>query len=456
MNRITRLSVPIFVVACLFVVGCGSKSPESSAQPEARSEKPAQSTGLPATEASTPNSTEKIIRIEPGPDAQTKIQEAFITAQPGTIIYLAAGRYDLTMGLSLDVDGVTVRGEGMDKTILNFKNQQAGSEGLYVTSDHVTLEDFAIEDTKGNCHKSNGADYHVIRRVRAEWTAGPKTENGAYGLYPVSSQNVLIEDCVARGASDSGIYVGQSDNVVVRNCKAEFNVAGIEIENCHNAEVYGNVATRNTGGILVFDLPDLPKQRGHNIRVYRNKVFKNDTENFAPAGNIVATVPTGTGIMVMANSHVEVFENEVSDHFTTNVLLVSYLSTQIPIKDPNYYPYVENVYVHHNTFGPCGMSPRGKAGTLMATLAGTPLPDIVWDGIVNPEKVQKGELPPHANLFFADNKRNDGAEVTFVNLDAGVAFQDPLKAQPRRDIQAHQGSMEPVPAVSLDWVPKST
>jgi len=360
------------------------------------------------------------------------------------------------MGLSLDVDGVTVRGEGMDKTILNFKNQQAGSEGLYVTSDHVTLEDFAIEDTKGNCHKSNGADYHVIRRVRAEWTAGPKTENGAYGLYPVSSQNVLIEDCVARGASDSGIYVGQSDNVVVRNCKAEFNVAGIEIENCHNAEVYGNVATRNTGGILVFDLPDLPKQRGHNIRVYRNKVFKNDTENFAPAGNIVATVPTGTGIMVMANSHVEVFENEVSDHFTTNVLLVSYLSTQIPIKDPNYYPYVENVYVHHNTFGPCGMSPRGKGGTLMATLAGTPLPDIVWDGIVNQEKVQKGELPPHANLFFADNKRNDGAEVTFVNLDAGVAFQDPLKAQPRRDIQAHQGSMEPVPAVSLDWVPKST
>lgn len=34
-------------------------------------------------------------------------------------------------------------------------------------------------------------------------------------------------------------------------------MAGIEIENSLNAEVYENEATENTGGILVFDLPDL-------------------------------------------------------------------------------------------------------------------------------------------------------------------------------------------------------
>ena len=176
----------------------------------------------------------------------------------------------------------------MDKTILDFKNQEAGAEGLFVSSNDVVLEDFAIIDTKGNAMKAHTTDNLTIRRVRTEWTGGPKSTNGAYGLYPVSSTNVLIEESVAIGASDAGIYVGQSENVIIRNNRAEYNVAGIEIENCHGAEAYGNVATNNTGGFLVFDLPDLPVQRGRDIRVHDNRIFNNNTPNFAPEGNIVA------------------------------------------------------------------------------------------------------------------------------------------------------------------------
>ena len=79
-----------------------------------------------------------------------------------------------------------------------------------------------------------GADGVVFRRVRVEWTNGPSSENGAYGLYPVECRNVLIEECVAIGASDAGIYVGQSVDVIVRRSRAEYNVAGIEIENTRN------------------------------------------------------------------------------------------------------------------------------------------------------------------------------------------------------------------------------
>src|SRR3546814_1516361 len=82
-----------------------------------------------------------------------------------------------------------------------------------------------------------------MRRVRAEWTGGPSTDNGAYGLYPVQVDNVLIEDSVVKGASDAGIYVGQSTNIIVRNNRAEGNVAGIEIENSTGADVYGNTTT---------------------------------------------------------------------------------------------------------------------------------------------------------------------------------------------------------------------
>ncbi len=309
----------------------------------------------------------------------------------------------------------------------------------------------AIEDTKGNGLKSLKANNIVLRRVRAEWTGGPKATNGAYGLYPVSSENVLVEECIAIGGSDSGIYVGQSRNVIVRNCKAYYNVAGIEIENCHNAEVYGCEATRNTGGILVFDLPDLPQQHGHDVRVYNNRVFNNDTPNFAPEGNIVASVPTGTGVMVMANTNVEIFDNDVRDHGTVNVLLVSYLASGIEIKDNDYYPYAETIHIHNNTFGPAGDKPDGVFGNLIKNVAKTPIPDIVWDGVANEEKMVDGSLTKDAGLSIHDNKK-DGGDVTFANLGGLAALQDPSKAEVKRDLAEHAKPFPRVPAVVIPGV----
>ena len=91
----------------------------------------------------------------------------------------------------------------------------------------------------------------------------------------MSSKHVLIDRVTVKGASDAGIYVGQSQQIVVRNSRAEGNVAGIEIENSYNADVHDNVATGNTGGILVFDLPDLPQQGGHAVRLFNNRVIAN-------------------------------------------------------------------------------------------------------------------------------------------------------------------------------------
>src|SRR3546814_14855072 len=124
----------------------------------------------------------------------------------------------------------------MDKTVRSFKGQRSGAEGLIVNADDFTLESLAIEDSKGDGVKVNEGENITIRGVRVEWTNGPDTDNGAYGLYPVQTRNVLIEDSVVIGASDAGIYVGQSQDVVVRRNRAEKNVAGIEIENCIRTE----------------------------------------------------------------------------------------------------------------------------------------------------------------------------------------------------------------------------
>ncbi len=321
-----------------------------------------------------------VIRISPTSNAQEELQEALILATPGQTIELGEGVFHLTDGLSLDVENVTLRGMGMDKTILSFKKQKGGSEGLLVTSDQVVLRDFAVEDSKGDAIKSKGVDGIAMINLRVEWTGGPKSTNGAYGLYPVQSKNVFIHGCVAIGASDAGIYVGQSDRIIVAKSRGEFNVAGLEIENSFNADVYDNILTRNTGGLLVFDLPNLPQQGGHNVRFFRNKSFNNDTPNFAPEGNIVGIVPRGTGMIVMANENVEIFENEFYGNDTMNIVVASYVDD---FDDDNYQPTPRRVHIHHNKFGKSGMDPdTGEFGAIVRETVGIPVPDIVWDGVL--------------------------------------------------------------------------
>ena len=126
------------------------------------------------------------------------------------------GTFSLIDSLSLDVEGVTLRGAGEGKTVLDFAQQAGAGEGLLVTSDGVTLTDFTVRDTKGDGIKSKGADRIIYRFVTVEWSGEPEETNGAYGIYPVESKDVLVENVTVRGASDAGIYVGQSSNIIVR------------------------------------------------------------------------------------------------------------------------------------------------------------------------------------------------------------------------------------------------
>ncbi len=323
------------------------------------------------------------LKVEAGEGAQQRLQEALIAAVPGDTVQLGAGRFLLNDGLSLDVNGVTVRGAGMERTVLDFAAQAGAGEGLLVTSDDVTLRDFAVEDAKGDGVKSKGADRIVYYRVRVTWTGGSKESNGAYGIYPVESTGVLIDGCAVQGASDAGIYVGQSKDITVRNSVAQGNVAGIEIENSRNALVAENFVTRNTGGILVFDLPNLPIMGGGNVLIENNLIVGNDTVNFAPKGNIVAAVRRGTGIMIMANDGVTAEHNQLADNPTAQVLVVAYPR---PYTDPRYNPLPRNVRIGANTVARGGTDPQLPGKEQMLAAFGGALPPVLWDGLGVPAK----------------------------------------------------------------------
>jgi len=373
---------------------------------------------------------------------QKELQTRLIKAKPGDVIEIPAGTYTFNRALSLNVSGVTIKGAGMDKTVLSFKGQKQGAEGLLVNASDFVIRDIAIEDTQGDALKINEGKNISIINVRTEWTNGPDENNGAYGIYPVQSENILIDGAVTIGASDAGIYVGQSKNIVVRNSRAEYNVAGIEIENSTYADVYDNLATNNTGGILVFDLPNLPVQGGKNTRVFNNRIIANNTENFAPEGNIVASVPAGTGLMINSNDNIEVFGNEIADNKTTNLLIISYLATDIPITDKNFDPYPETIYVHDNHYSGGGDSPDNlklKALRLAKFGFSGTLPDIMWDGHTNPEKQVNGRLPTELGICIQEEE-----DVTFANMDAPGNYADIST-----DRTPHRCQFEPLAAIQL-------
>ena len=385
------------------------------------------------------------------PSAQT----AMINAKPGDVIEFAAGRFSFRSTLSVDVSGVTIRGQGSDKTILSFaeQGQGTGGEGLQVTSkENVTLEDFAVEDTKGDGIKAQGTKKLVFRKIRTEWTGGPKETNGGYGIYPVLCTGVVIEDCTVSGASDAGIYVGQSQDILVRRNTVHKNVAGIEIENSTRADVHDNKATDNSGGILVFTMPDLPTKDGRLCRVYHNQVIANNHENFAPKGNIVATVPPGTGVMIMANDQVEVFDNTIEENQTAGISVVSYLITEKPLNDQGYDPFCEAIDIHDNHFKSNGTKPSGTIGEMLSKVLGTPLPDILYDGIIDPKKAVDGKLPDSLALHVRDN-----GSAGFANFDA-LALKAANAGNGKapnivRDVEAYAGALPALKPVAIEGFP---
>lgn len=341
------------------------------------------------------------------------------------------------------VTGLTIRGAGIDKTILDFDAATSGgdkADGFFVSNtEDIVMEDFGVYEAPNNAIKLKDTDGIVLRRVATVWETDYQASNGAYGLYPVETQNVLIEDCYVKGSADAGVYVGQSENIVVRNNIAEKNVAGIEIENSKHADVYNNIARGNTGGILIFDLPIGNGIYGDGVRVFGNTVEANNAPNFANVSDFaggVHIVPPGTGVIVLSTSNVEIFDNTITDHQTTSVAVTSYMLPDDKVAEtpnsnvgtevlsygdianyaPEYLdgwsPLVRGINIHDNNISVADgiYNPQGKLIADLITaynLLDIRIPDILYDGV--------GELLANAGSM---SQIADGINQIAAALDA--------------------------------------
>jgi parallel beta-helix repeat protein len=367
-------------------------------------------------------------------DIYKNLQSALIAISDNDTIHIPSGHYMLNRSLLMDgKNNVVIKGEGIDKTIISWKNQGEGSEGIKISNCvDIQVIDMTLEDTKGDIIKVMSTDGIRFYNVKVHWTNGPNKNNGSYGFYPVLCKRVLIENCIAAGASDAGIYVGQSDSVMIRNNEVYKNVAGIESENSKYVTIKDNYTYENTGGILIFDLPGLT-QYGHTTLVKNNKVIANNHKNFAPKGNIVGIVPAGTGIMMLATRNICIEKNEIVDNRTSSCAIISYdlINAMTPKKeekekkssaqtvhnnyklDSLYDPYPNHIFISNNEIRNKHLLPTffSDFGLLFLTKFPFSTPEIVIDGFSN-INLKKFKLC------------HEGNQKAIVNLDIPNEFKN--------------------------------
>ena len=348
-------------------------------------------------------------------------------------------------------------GAGHNKTVLNFSGieqgniaSNSGADGLFFSDiDDLEIAHLTVLEAGKNAIKVEKANGLYIHHTATIWDGELSEENGAYGIYPVNSTNVLLDHTFSRGAADAGVYVGQSQQVIVRNSVATENVAGMELENCEDAEFYGNTAEKNTGGLLVFDLPIGQGRYGKNTRVFHNQVINNNTKNFAVESDFAGGVhitPPGTGIIILANSEVEIFNNNITNHKTTGIVAVDYAFAE----DPEYIianqtaaiadgwsPNVKDIRIHDNTLSLIGYAPDlTKVGEMVAVINNVngntnTLADISYVGIGESlagrthamNAILSTTSAQYADLAAQANQDGDSAaESTYTAAAGGFSF----------------------------------
>jgi len=340
--------------------------------------------------------------------AQDDLITALVDVEPMQVVCVSEGTFNLTRQLTMTAEDITLRGAGQEDTIFDFSGQQSGANGILIEGDRNTIEALTVIETPGDGIRANDVDGVIFRDVTVGWAAEADPTNGAYALYPVQSENVIIDGCVVYGAADAGVYLGQSSKSLIVDSEAYGNVIGIEVENSTDVVVHDNYAHGNTNGILVITLPGLDILDGKRANVFDNRVEDNNVVNFGDEGTTVGILPPGIGILLVAVDDNEIWNNTITGNDSIAVAVVGFLPSLFgESDDPDFDIYSEGNYVHDNEISGNATDPDPLVLVLNGNAA--PGPEIIAGGCFDPDKDQ--EDPALANCLAVD-------PATFYMADA--------------------------------------
>jgi parallel beta-helix repeat protein len=302
------------------------------------------------------------------------IMDAVKAAQPGDVIQVWPGDYAETV--YIDKDNIRLTGVILDGKRPRLVGGGHLNDAILYSGNNIVIENFLITKYKGNGIMGQAGNNFEIRNNIIE-------DTGVYGIFPQLGENGIVEHNVVSGIEDAAIYVGMSDHIHVANNEVFDSVAGIEIENSRHAIVENNFVHHNTGGILAFVTPGLPIKDTVDVIIRNNWISNNNTKNFGAEGSMVAGIPAGTGVLIMAADKVIIEDNLIIGNKTAGIIITDHQNAPNTTLDPESDPTPDQVMILNNLMYNNGYDTITEAKVLLTTELKQGNPDILRVGNTN-------------------------------------------------------------------------
>ena len=351
-------------------------------------------------------------------ELHSSVLESFLNHKSGDTIRIPKGTYFFATRLIINKPNITIIGSGINQTVLSFKKDTIDNEGIFISSDSVTIEKLSLIDTKGPIIKIDNSKNVILRDIRTTWSKGPYIINGEYGIKFQDSQNIVVENCETSNASLAGISFHNSDNISIQNNYTFNNVLGIELENCNNLEMHHNLIMHNTQGLFISNNSNSTNKTKQGVKVYNNEFLKNNFRNFSKNHN--PTITPGVGIVLSGISNVEVKGNIISDHKTIGTALLSNYNSVDQTKDN--LSFLSNVFIHNNRYIRNDFRIPDfstKLGREINKKFYVNSQDIIYDGL-HPSNVLKRDSVNPMNIYIDQSSNN----IRFSNLKSNKTIKE--------------------------------